>query len=213
MLDSGNRPTQVIGQVPGQSFGPVSVERSFGRLARLDFQSGQEPDMMHGFTHHSVIDVAKTDPLTWRVARYEELSLDRLYAILAARVAVFVVEQDCPYQDLDGLDDCGLHVAAWSGEDVLAYARVLPPGKRFAEPSIGRVLTARAARGSGLGRELMRRSIATASRAFPGQALRISAQQYLERFYTELGFETVSEPYPEDGIPHVEMFRPAASEQ
>jgi ElaA protein len=157
-------------------------------------------------------EVAKTGPLDWRVERYEELSLDRLYAILAARAAVFVVEQDCPYQDLDGLDDCGLHVSAWSGDIVLAYARVLPPGKRFAEPSIGRVLTARAARGTGLGRELMRRSIDTATREFPRRALRISAQQYLERFYTDFGFETVSEPYPEDGIPHVEMVR-APSEQ
>lgn len=154
-----------------------------------------------------------TDPVTWRVERFDELSLDRLYAILAARVAVFVVEQDCPYQDLDGLDDCGLHVSAWSGDAVLAYARVLPPGKRFAEPSIGRVLTTRPARRTGLGRELMRRSIETVERSYPGRSLRISAQQYLERFYTGLGFETVSEPYPEDGIPHVEMLRPALSEQ
>lgn len=154
-----------------------------------------------------------TEQLSWRVARFDELSLDRLYAILAARVAVFVVEQDCPYQDLDGLDGCGLHVGAWSGENVLAYARVLPPEQRFAEPSIGRVLTAQTVRGTGLGRELMHRSIAAAERCFPGQSLRISAQQYLERFYTELGFETVSEPYPEDGIPHVEMFRPSNSEK
>jgi ElaA protein len=157
-------------------------------------------------------EVAKTDPLDWRVERYEELSLDRLYAILAARAAVFVVEQDCPYQDLDGLDDCGLHVSAWSGDTVLAYARVLPPGKRFAEPSIGRVLTAQAARRTGLGRELMRRSIDTVTREYPRQALRISAQQYLERFYTEFGFVTVSEPYPEDGIPHVEMYRPPSEQ-
>src|SRR5699024_6842929 len=150
--------------------------------------------------------------VSWRVERYEELSIDRLYAVLAARVAVFVVEQDCPYQDVDGLDRCALHVSAWPGETVLAYARVLPPGGRYAEPSIGRVLTARAARGTGLGRELMQRSIAAAARAWPGRALRISAQQYLERFYRELGFETVSEPYPEDGIAHVEMYR-SPSEQ
>ncbi|WP_376697067.1 GNAT family N-acetyltransferase [Wenzhouxiangella sp. EGI_FJ10305] len=154
-----------------------------------------------------------TEQLSWRVERFDELSLDRLYAILAARVAVFVVEQDCPYQDLDGLDGCGLHIGAWSGETVLAYARLLPPGKRFAEPSIGRVLTTQAARGTGLGRELMRRSIEAAGQCFPDKPLRISAQQYLERFYGELGFETVSEPYPEDGIAHVEMFRPWRSEK
>ncbi|HSH27599.1 MAG TPA: GNAT family N-acetyltransferase [Wenzhouxiangella sp.] len=156
--------------------------------------------------------MANTVPVAWRVERFEELSIEQLYAILAARVAVFVVEQDCPYQDLDGLDGCGVHVSAWTGETLRAYARVLPPGKRFAEPSIGRVLTTRAARGTGLGRELMRRSIAAAASAWPGKALRISAQQHLERFYRELGFETVSEPYPEDGIPHVEMYK-SASEQ
>lgn len=150
--------------------------------------------------------------MSWRVERYHELSTDRLYAILAARVAVFVVEQDCPYQDLDGLDGCGLHVSAWSDEAVLAYARVLPPGKRFSEPSIGRVLTARSARGRGLGRELMRRSIDAAASVYPGRALRISAQQYLERFYGELGFETVSDPYPEDGIAHLEMYRGASKQ-
>lgn len=156
--------------------------------------------------------MAKTVPLTWRVERFEELSIERLYAILAARVAVFVVEQDCPYQDLDGLDGCGLHVSAWSDETVLAYARVLPPGRRYTEPSIGRVLTTRAARGTGLGRELMRRSIAAAASTWPGRALRISAQQYLERFYREFGFNTVSEPYPEDGIAHVEMYKGPSEE-
>jgi ElaA protein len=158
-------------------------------------------------------DAVMTDSPIWRVERFEDLSTDRLYAMLAARVAVFVVEQDCPYQDLDGLDQRGLHVGAWSGETVLAYARVLPPGERFPEPCIGRVLTARSARRTGLGRELMRRSIGTCRRVFPGQAIRISAQCYLERFYSELGFRTVSEPYPEDGIPHVEMFLAADSEQ
>lgn len=151
--------------------------------------------------------------LVWTVERFEELSLERLYAILAARAAVFVVEQDCPYQDLDGLDAIGIHITARSAEGaVLAYARLLPPGARFAEPSIGRVLTAMPARGTGLGRELMRRSMGTAARAFAGHPLRLSAQQYLERFYRSLGFETVRGPYSEDGIPHLEMFRPADSE-
>lgn len=151
------------------------------------------------------------EQIAWRVETYAELSLDRLYAILAARAAVFVVEQDCPYQDLDGLDRFGLHVCAWHGEQLLAYARVLPAGHRFAEPSIGRVLTVDAARRTGLGRELMRRSIDIAAGAFPGSGLRISAQQYLERFYAGFGFRTVSDPYPEDGIPHLEMVRDAGS--
>jgi ElaA protein len=154
-----------------------------------------------------------TGPLSWRVECYQELSLDRLYAILAARVAVFVVEQDCPYQDLDGLDGMALHVGAWSGDSVLAYARVLPPGGRFRDPSIGRVLTTSSVRGTGLGRELMQRCIELADQRFPELPLRISAQQYLERFYSQLGFAIVSEPYLEDGIPHIEMLRGPSSEQ
>lgn len=149
----------------------------------------------------------------WTVESFDEVSLRRFYAILAARVAVFVVEQDCPYQDIDGLDEHAVHVTAWSPDrSVLAYARLLPPDMRFAEPSIGRVLTTEPARGQGLGRDLMARCLAVSAQHFPGRPIRISAQQYLERFYRSLGFETVSEPYPEDGIPHLEMLRPADSQ-
>lgn len=144
----------------------------------------------------------------WSVARFEELELGQLYAILAARSAVFVVEQDCAYQDLDGFDAAGIHLWAASDADrVLAYARLLPPGLRYAEPSIGRVLTTSSDRGRGLGRELMQRALREASRRFPGEPIRISAQQYLERFYGQLGFEAVRGPYLEDGIPHIEMVR------
>jgi ElaA protein len=150
----------------------------------------------------------------WKVQRFDEIPSRHFYSILAARAAVFVVEQDCPYQDVDGLDFDALHVTARDGEGaVMAYARILPPSTRFAEPSIGRVLTTGPARGTGLGRALMERCLAAAEQQFPGQALRISAQQYLETFYLSLGFETVHGPYPEDGIPHLEMLRPAISEQ
>jgi ElaA protein len=148
----------------------------------------------------------------WFVREFDQLASSQLYAILAARVAVFVVEQDCPYQDIDGLDEIAIHVWAESPEGkLLAYARILPPGRRFAEPAIGRVLTTAAGRGLGIGRALMRRSLVETERRFPGQAIRISAQQYLERFYAGLGFETVSEPYLEDDIPHLEMLRPAGA--
>lgn len=150
----------------------------------------------------------------WLVQNFDEISSHHFYSILAARVAVFVVEQDCPYQDLDGLDFQAIHVTARGADKaVLAYARILPPATRFAEPSIGRVLTAMPVRGTGMGWDLMRRSIAAAEQAFPGQPLKVSAQQHLERFYAELGFKTVRGPYPEDGIPHLEMIRAAASEQ
>lgn len=146
----------------------------------------------------------------WRLHAFEELSLAQLYAVLAARMAVFVVEQDCPYQDLDGMDHAALHLVAWQGaSSVAAYARILPPGARFDRPSIGRVLTSAGARRTGLGRELMRRAIEISRARFPGQAVRLSAQCYLEHFYQALGFEVVSPPYEEDGIPHVAMELPA----
>jgi len=149
-------------------------------------------------------------PLEWRLHAFDQLDLRQLYAVLAARIAVFVVEQDCPYQDLDGLDDLALHLVGW-GDDgsVVAYARILPPGTRFEQPSIGRVLTSLAGRRSGLGRELMRRAIDVIGERHPGCPIRISAQCYLERFYCELGFAVDSAPYEEDGIAHVEMQLPA----
>lgn len=147
--------------------------------------------------------------LEWRLHAFEQLKADHLYAVLAARVAVFVVEQDCPYQDLDGLDDVAHHLVGWTNDGlVAAYARILPPETRFMQPSIGRVLTSAAGRGCGLGRELMKRAIQAIAELYPGQPIRVSAQCYLERFYRELGFKVDSAPYPEDGIPHVEMQRP-----
>lgn len=146
----------------------------------------------------------------WRLYAFDQLDVPQLYAVLAARVAVFVVEQDCPYQDLDGLDDAGLHLVAWGGDgSVVAYARILPPGTRFEQPSIGRVLTSLPGRRSGLGRELMRRAVAVIHARYPGHSIRISAQCYLERFYGDLGFAVDSAPYEEDGIAHVEMKMPA----
>lgn len=147
----------------------------------------------------------------WRLYRFGQLELGELYAMLAARVAVFVVEQDCPYQDLDGLDEQGLHLVAWGADnDVAAYARILPPGTRFEQPSIGRVLTGLRVRRTGIGRELMQRAVATVREHYPGMPIRLSAQCYLERFYADLGFSVVSAPYEEDGIPHVEMELPAS---
>ena len=148
----------------------------------------------------------------WRVQRWQELTLEQLYGILAARVQVFVVEQDCAYQELDGLDSLALHVTAWTQDHtprVLAYARLNPPHSRFPEPSIGRVITAAQVRGTGMGRSLMARVLEQAEARYPGLPVRISAQQYLEGFYREFGFRTVSAPYLEDGLPHLEMLRPA----
>src|SRR5206468_7418179 len=127
-----------------------------------------------------------------------------IHDLYQARVAVFLLEQKCPFQDVDGVDPACWHLIGRSEREgaVLAYCRLVPPGVKYAEPSIGRVLTTAAARGTGAGRELMARALAHAHKLWPGAALRIGAQRYLERFYGEFGFATVSEPYDEDGIMH-----------
>jgi ElaA protein len=147
--------------------------------------------------------------IEWQWKRFAELSPAETYALLTARAAVFVVEQNCAFQDLDGLDQVSWHLLAWAGsgaERTLAgYLRLIEPGGKYAEPSIGRVLTTAAFRGTGLGRALMREGLAQSAALYPGCAVRIGAQQRLERFYEELGFRTVSAPYNEDNIMHVEM--------
>jgi ElaA protein len=149
--------------------------------------------------------------IAWRLARFEELSTRELHDIYQARIEVFVVEQKCAFQDVDGADPACWHLMGRSAEGrLVAYCRLVPPGTKFAEASIGRVVTLGPARRTGRGRELMRQAIAHTDKLWPGKALRIGAQRYLERFYGGFGFETVSEPYDEDGIMHVEMLRPAS---
>jgi ElaA protein len=147
---------------------------------------------------------------TWRWCRFDVLSLRELQFIYMARQQVFVVEQRCPYVDADGCDEPAFHLAAWApGHQVpLAYARVIDPGVKYDEPSIGRVVTTAAGRGTGLGRELIRRAVEHTVEAFPGRGIRISAQSHLDAFYREVGFEVVGEGYLEDGIPHTQMLRP-----
>lgn len=148
--------------------------------------------------------------MSWHDKAFDALTVHELYAIVALRERVFVVEQHCAYLDADGLDPISRHLWAAEGERasipaIRAYLRIVPPGARFAEISIGRVITAPEVRGTGLGRELMRRGIAACG---PGP-IRIGAQAHLERWYGELGFVRASELYDEDGIPHVEMLRSA----
>ena len=143
----------------------------------------------------------------WQWSSFEQLSRKEMYAMLAARIGVFVVEQDCPYQDLDGLDAEAQHLIAWAGDDVVGYLRLLAPGTRFGEPSLGRILTTTKARGRGLGRELLAKGIERASEMYPAQPIRISAQSHLSKFYGSFGFAIASEEYLEDDIPHVEMLR------
>jgi ElaA protein len=152
------------------------------------------------------IGVASRD-LEWRWCRFDGLDVHELQRIYSARQRVFVLEQQCIYLDADGCDELAFHLAAWSTRqrEPLAYARVIDPGVKYPEASIGRVITVGLGRGCGLGRQVVARAIAQAALTWPGTALRISAQTRLERFYEDFGFAVVGAPYVEDGIDHTEM--------
>ena len=144
----------------------------------------------------------------WRWAKFHELEPQRLYDILSLRQQVFVVEQKCAYQDADGRDLHSWHLLGTDAHgSLLAYLRLIPPGYRFREPSLGRVVTRKDIRGQGVGKNLVREGIRQSRVLFPGQPIRISAQLYLEDYYCQLGFvpEGEGNPYDEDGIPHIQM--------
>ena len=149
--------------------------------------------------------------IKWQWSLFDELSSYELYEILKIRQAIFVVEQDCSYQDADDLDQVAWHLIGWreGGEKntIVAYLRVVFPGKKFPEPSIGRVLVTPELRKTGLGKKITRKAIAHIADEYPSTAIRISAQLHLEQFYSEFGFKAVSKPYQEDGIAHIEMLR------
>jgi ElaA protein len=143
--------------------------------------------------------------LQFQWARFESLSALEVYEIIQARESVFVVEQQCPYQEVDGLDLHAWHLRARVGDALAAYARIVDPGLKYAQPSIGRVMTVRNFRAHGFGRPLMREAIRFTHQAFPGQGIRISAQARLKLFYESLGFAPDGPEYSEDGIPHIDM--------
>lgn len=148
--------------------------------------------------------------MNWLWSRFAELGVDNLYDALALRCRVFVLEQG-PYQDPDGLDRQSWHLLGRDGAGTLqAYLRVVDPGLKYAEPSIGRVITAPEVRGTGVGRALTAEGVRRTLQAWPGQGIRISAQAHLQRFYAGFGFVAVGEPYGEDNIPHIEMARSPA---
>lgn len=143
---------------------------------------------------------------------FSELSNTELYRLLVLRQQVFILEQSCLYPDLDGKDLNALHILGYGSpsddtEELVAYSRILSPGVRFEEVSIGRVVTAQGQRKKSVGRELMRFSLSQCESLFPQQSIRISAQAHLEAFYAEFGFDVASSLYDEDGIPHIEMLR------
>jgi ElaA protein len=145
--------------------------------------------------------------ISWTLKSFEDLKVDELYQILALRSEVFVVEQNCVYQDLDGKDNKSWHLMGSMEGEVVAYSRLLPQGISYTDASIGRVVTAPNKRRLGLGIALMQESIASIEKLFNTKEIRISAQCYLLEFYRNLGFVEVGDVYLEDGIPHQEMQR------
>lgn len=151
------------------------------------------------------------DGFFWQWSRFSELTVDDLYAVVRLREAVFVVEQNCPYPDADGRDPNAWHLLGWVQgpvqRELVAYARIFEPGARYTEGSIGRVVSAPGVRGTGIGKALMAEALRRLESLAPGQPIKIAAQRRLESFYLALGFRSVSAPYEEDGIIHVDMLR------
>ncbi len=143
--------------------------------------------------------------LVWQVAVLETMSPQCLYALLQLRSEVFVVEQNCVFQDMDGSDKRALHLMAWRGDSLVACARCFEPGIQFDEASIGRIATRMSMRGHGLGHLLVQKAIALVTSTWGSQPIRIGAQARLKRFYQEHGFDDMGLPYIEDGIDHLEM--------
>ena len=145
--------------------------------------------------------------LRFEWARIDDLSARTFHAAIALRESVFVVEQNCVYQDADDYDLRCWHLLAWSGDALAAYMRVTDPGTKYPEPSLGRVVSSPAFRGQGLGQQLLTEALKRCDDVWPGRANRISAQHYLLKFYQGFGFVPVSGIYLEDGIDHIEMLR------
>jgi ElaA protein len=145
------------------------------------------------------------DQIEWKVLPFESLDIHQLYAALRLRNDVFVVEQNCMYADLDGKDQASWHILGYDNQHLVAYARLIPAGISYPETSIGRVVTHPDYRKHRLGTALMRQSISWIQNKWPQQPIKISAQYHLKNFYETFGFEQVSEPYDDAGIPHIAM--------
>lgn len=141
------------------------------------------------------------------IRTFEELSLHELYKLLQLRSEVFVVEQDCVYQDIDGLDEKALHLLGFENDKLVAYTRIFPPGVYFKEAAIGRVVVKADTRKNKYGHEILKASIQTVLERFHCREIKLSAQTYLTKFYESHGFKVVGEKYLEDGIPHIAMIK------
>lgn len=141
------------------------------------------------------------------VKHFKELTPTELYAILRLRNAVFIVEQNCAYQDLDNKDIYCYHLMLYRDNELVAYARLVPPGLSYNEMSIGRVITSKTVRGTGIGRILMQAAIENCYKIFGHANIQIGAQLYATKFYNSIGFKEIGDIYDEDGIDHIHMIK------
>lgn len=153
-------------------------------------------------------NAAASDTPVWRLMAFEDLRVSELYEVLRLRSEVFVVEQQCLFQDIDGADQKAMHLLGVQHGELQAYARCFAAGVKFPEASFGRVLTRSSLRGTGLGHALIDQAIAAIQQVWGPQAIRIGAQIQLAGFYAKHGFADVGKTYLEDNIPHLEMLRP-----
>ena len=141
--------------------------------------------------------------VNFEVKKFNEIDNKTLHNIFLVRSEVFIIEQNCIYQDIDGKDIKSIHIIGKKKEQIVAYSRIMTLSNEFC--SIGRVLVKKGSRKKGLGTKLMKKSIAEATKEFNKKKIKISAQKYLKNFYTKLGFKYTGKSYLEDGIPHIEM--------
>ena len=145
--------------------------------------------------------------MTIEIKAFNELTLNSLYEVLQLRAEVFVVEQNCPYQDVDGKDQKAMHILGYHKEQLVAYTRVFEPGYYFDNASIGRVVVKENVRQYGFGKDIMKASIAFIEDTLDLSTIELSAQTYLKKFYNDLGFQEIGEGYLEDDIPHIRMLK------
>lgn len=149
--------------------------------------------------------IFETMEITWSCKPFKKLTNEELYEIFHLRIAVFIVEQNCPYQDADGKDPKSFHVTGRQNGELVAYTRIVPPGVSYKEVSIGRVISSSKVRGTGTGKVLMEKTMEYIRKEYGKVPIRIGAQAYLQKFYEGFGFIKEGDGYLEDGIPHIIM--------
>lgn len=143
--------------------------------------------------------------MEWKLKKFDELTTEELYGILKLRVEIFVVEQDCAYQDLDDKDQCTYHLFLEDEDEIIAVLRILPENVAFEDMAIGRIVVRKSHRGQGIARAMMKMAMDFIVKDLGKRRIRLSGQAYLVDFYNGLGFKRVSDEYLEDGIPHFEF--------